>query len=45
MNEIKRMIEFSEIALNTSDSSILISKLLSSYKLDIIDSVDGGDYE
>lgn len=46
INEMKRIREFSQIAINSSDSLILTSKLQSLYKLDIIEiDTNGGDYE
>lgn len=45
-NEINRMREFSNIAINSADSLGLISKLQSVYKLDIIENItNGGEYE
>lgn len=46
INEMKRIREFSQIAINSSDSLILTAKLQSLYKLDIIENdTNGGDYE
>jgi superfamily II DNA or RNA helicase len=46
INEMKRIREFSQIAINSSDSLILTAKLQSLYKLDIIEiDTNGGDYE
>lgn len=46
INEINRLREFSETAINTADSSNIIAKLLSLYKLDIInEDLYGGQYD